>query len=82
MNSRILEAIKWTSEKLQQVYDNHNITIEQEKILPYIALSPTKDAEEVEEYCTALSWAISNRKEKDIKNIALTGPYGCKYQTI
>jgi len=49
---------------------------------PYIALSPTGNAEQVEEYCNALSWAISNRKEKDIKNIALTGPYGSGKSSI
>lgn len=82
MNTRILKAIKWASEKLQKIYDKQKNKIEQENTLPYIALSPTNNADEVEEYCTALSWAISNRKEKDIKNIALTGPYGSGKSSI
>ena len=42
--------------------------------LPYNPLSPTVNAENIEHYSQALNWALENRK--DIKNIALTGPYG------
>ncbi|NDV17610.1 hypothetical protein GO009_16455 [Muricauda sp. TY007] len=43
---------------------------------PYHSLSPKIDSDNHKEYCEALDWALENRKDKDIKNIALTGPYG------
>lgn len=42
--------------------------------LPYQSLSPTENAEKVEDYLDTLDWALSNRKK--IKNIAVAGPYG------
>jgi len=42
----------------------------------YNSLSPIDDADKDGHYYDALLWALDNKKEKDIKNIALTGPYG------
>lgn len=36
-------------------------------------MAPQSDIENVDAYFDALSWALKNKK---IKNIALTGPYG------
>ncbi len=48
----------------------------------YYSLAPVDNAENAEPYLKALSWAISNRKEKNIKNVALTGPYGSGKSSI
>ena len=49
-------------------------------LLPYKALSPTDDAVGCEDYFDALSWALSNKKQ--IKNIAISGPYGSGKSSI
>jgi len=41
----------------------------------YKPLSPINNVKEIT-YSDALEWAISTRKENNIRNIALTGPYG------
>ncbi|WP_031529879.1 YobI family P-loop NTPase [Dyadobacter crusticola] len=41
-----------------------------------------RDADPQGEYAGALSWALTNRKTADIKNIALTGPYGSGKSSI
>ncbi len=46
------------------------------------SLSPRSDKEKHKYYCDALEWAWANRKEKDIKNIALTGNYGSGKSSI
>ncbi|WP_461791383.1 YobI family P-loop NTPase [Pedobacter sp.] len=43
---------------------------------PLNSLSPIDDADKDGSYSKMLLWALNNREEKDIKNIALTGPYG------
>lgn len=48
----------------------------------YFQLSPIKDFKESNQYTEALQWALKNRKGKDIKNIALTGPYGAGKSSI
>ncbi|MEG0926786.1 YobI family P-loop NTPase [Chryseobacterium sp.] len=48
----------------------------------YSALSPISDADKGKDYVKALNWALNNRKDKDIKNIALTGPYGSGKSSI
>lgn len=44
----------------------------------YNSLSPIDDVDpkDFKEYDDALTWALNNREAKDIKNIAITGPYG------
>ncbi|MAZ27106.1 MAG: hypothetical protein CL868_08540 [Cytophagaceae bacterium] len=51
-------------------------------ITPYNSLSPVEDVDKHKEYCDALEWAFIHRKEKDIKNIALTGNYGSGKSSI
>lgn len=40
------------------------------------SLSPIIDSENCKTYCQALKWALDNKKKEDIKNIAITGPFG------
>ena len=42
--------------------------------LPYNSLSPTDEAEKVEDYLNSIEWALQNRSK--IKNIAIAGSYG------
>lgn len=48
----------------------------------YSSLSPISNCDEDGHYTSVLSWALQNRKEQDIKNIALTGPYGSGKSSI
>lgn len=50
--------------------------------LPYHSLSPMDNADSERHYSNALLWAIKNCKKEDIKNIALTGPYGSGKSSI
>lgn len=50
--------------------------------LKYSALSPIGNSSDNQHYSDALDWALKNRSIKDIKNIALTGPYGSGKSTI
>lgn len=54
----------------------------QKALSPYNSLSPVDGADEDGHYSTALLWALQNREAKDIKNIALTGPYGSGKSSI
>jgi len=81
MNQRSLRYLKSFIDFLQKLYEQSSTT-KQEDPLPYEPLSPTGNAEEVEEYSKALTWALKNRKKHDIKNIALTGPYGSGKSSI
>lgn len=47
----------------------------------YHSLSPINNAN-ADQYIEALNWALNNRKEKSIYNIALTGPYGSGKSSI
>lgn len=42
----------------------------------YSSLSPVANADNDNHYYNTLLWALENRREEDIKNIALTGPNG------
>lgn len=46
------------------------------KELPLNSLSPVGDADTDGVFGETLYWALKHRREKDIKNIAITGPYG------
>ncbi|MFA9193392.1 hypothetical protein AAGV33_03165 [Flavobacterium sp. FBOR7N2.3] len=48
----------------------------------YSSLSPIDNSDEDGKYSEALLWALKNRKKEDIKNIALTGPYGSGKSSI
>lgn len=63
--------------------NEENITqIGHKEDVPYHSLSPKSDKDNHKNYCEALDWALKNRKEKDIKNIAITGPYGSGKSSI
>lgn len=49
---------------------------------PYHSLSPIDDADPDGHYSDALLWALQCNPEQDIKNIALTGPYGSGKSSI
>ncbi len=53
-----------------------------EEKLGYTSLSPINTKDEDCQYSKALLWALQNRKNEDIKNIALTGSYGAGKSTI
>lgn len=48
----------------------------------YFQLSPINNSDNSAQYIDALEWALYNRKDRDIKNIALTGPYGAGKSSI
>lgn len=59
------------------------LTSEEENIkTQYSSLSPIDNCDKDGYYTEALSWALENRKKQDIKNIALTGPYGSGKSSI
>src|SRR5215213_857664 len=80
MKQRLLTYLRtlilWL-ERLQKKYTGHQV----EK-LPYTSLSPIDDADIGEDYKTSLDWALKNRKKLNIRNIALTGPYGSGKSSI
>ena len=61
-----------------------NIFFKKETILEpdYASLSPIDNGDDNSEYMQAFNWALRNRKKQDIKNIALTGPYGSGKSSI
>lgn len=48
----------------------------------FTALSPVDDADPDGKYAAALDWALKDRSNGDVKNIALTGPYGSGKSSI
>jgi hypothetical protein len=48
----------------------------------FYSLSPINQIEDGDVYFNTLKWVLDNRKEKNIKNIALTGPYGSGKSSI
>ncbi|MDR0969624.1 MAG: hypothetical protein LBM67_03715 [Lentimicrobiaceae bacterium] len=67
--------------KLRQKLFNKSPKIEASD-LPFHSLSPNDCVKNGEHYFDALKWALSNRKEKNIRNIALTGSYGSGKSSI
>ena len=61
---------------------NDSDLIETSKNSLYLSLSPTSNADDDGVYNEALLWALKNKKKEDIKNIALTGPYGSGKSSI
>ncbi|MBE7659939.1 hypothetical protein G1K77_05075 [Tenacibaculum finnmarkense] len=80
MKKKLLNLLLNTSKKLEQLH----FKLSKKNILEldYSSLSPINNGDEKNHYSNALKWAIDNRKEKDIKNIALTGTYGSGKSTI
>jgi len=66
------------SKNLQKNPENKD----QKQNIPFNSLSPVSNPEKHKFYCDSLEWALSNRNEKDIKNIALSGTYGSGKSSI
>lgn len=60
-------------EKIQNLISEHQKNGCQEGEFGYRDLTPESDRKNSEEYIRALHWAVKN---KEVKNIALSGPYG------
>lgn len=74
---KIIQTIITYLEKLKvedemELLDNEN----------YQSLTPIDNADEDSTYANAILWALENRNTKNIKNIALTGPYGSGKSSI
>ena len=80
MKDFVRSILKKIIESLQ-LYD-YKLTALKNENLPYNTLSPIKTVDIENGYKKALDWAFSNRKKLDIKNIALTGPYGSGKSSI
>jgi len=72
MNNRSLKILKTIIDWLSYFYEKH--LHKKKNDLSYNSLSPTNNAEKVEEYLDTLEWALNNSNK--IKNIAVAGPYG------
>lgn len=69
---RIIYLLEKLSERLSAIQQNS----------AYTSLSPVDKADEDRVYGDALKWALENRKQQDIRNIAITGPYGSGKSSI
>lgn len=81
MKKRFVNIVKSLVNFLQNILNKYSIETEVSKDY-FHSLSPINSADEDGSYCNALNWALSNRKKEDIKNIALTGPYGSGKSSI
>lgn len=75
MKEKLTKLLKWIIDRLLELYEKLHFDSTSSK-LPYHSLSPIKSADEDNCYFNALTWAIENRKNEDIKNIAIAGPFG------
>lgn len=78
MKNRILKILKVFIDWLSTQYTRR--LYKAEINLPYNSLSPTDNAEKVDDYLKAIQWAL-NKRDK-IKNIAIAGPYGSGKSSI
>lgn len=61
------------AEKIKCLWDKLVRNVPVDKNITYTDFTPEKELENGQEYIRALHWALKN---DDVKNIALTGPYG------
>lgn len=80
MKKAALAIIEYIVKKLQLIQLKYKVEYNIE--IPYSSLSPIDNGDEDGHYSEALKWALKNRKKQDIKNIALTGPYGSGKSSI
>jgi hypothetical protein len=82
MNSHVLKLVKLVNDRLTKVIKETEVQpIAEIEVSPFHSLSPIKNAE-ADHYTLALKWALDNRKDESIYNIALTGPYGSGKSSI
>lgn len=80
MREKILIILQQTINWLETLHNKFALNDDEE--VQYSSLSPINNGDENGHYSKALSWALKNRKKEDIKNIALTGPYGSGKSSI
>ncbi len=80
MNQRKAKLILKFITFLQKKYDSYILSPDTQST-SYHSLSPINNADGGE-YEEAMLWALQNRKSEDIKNVALTGPYGSGKSSI
>ena len=80
MKKKIVQLLIFIISKLERLKSNY--VIKKSSSFSYSSLSPIDVGDNEKHYYNALKWALNNRKEKDIKNIALTGSYGSGKSTI
>jgi hypothetical protein len=78
---RSLRKLTLTSIKMHRRFERYLLGLEDKK-LGYSSLSPIDNSKDNGDYAQALTWALKNRRECDIKNIAITGPYGSGKSSI
>ncbi len=80
MKKKLLDFLLIASKKLEKLHFKFS---EKNPIeVDYSSLSPITNGDKEGHYSNALQWALENREEEDIKNIALTGSYGSGKSTI
>jgi hypothetical protein len=80
MKKKLLDFLLIASKKLEKLHFKFSLKNPVE--LDYSSLSPIANGDKEGHYSKALQWALENREEEDIKNIALTGTYGSGKSTI
>lgn len=80
MKEKLLDFLLIASKKLEKLHFKFSEKNPLE--LDYSSLSPIANGDKEGHYSKALQWALENREEEDIKNIALTGSYGSGKSTI
>ena len=76
INRKAIAAKNWLIGVAYKIWGEKMFIPETPKGLPLNSLSPVMDADQDGVFGDSLYWALKNRREKDIKNIAITGPYG------
>ena len=80
MKKKIRDFLLIASKKLEELH--FKLSKKNLVELDYSSLSPMDNGDDKGHYSNALQWALENRKDEDIKNIALTGAYGSGKSTI
>jgi len=73
MNEKIIKLLSIIIQSCQTMIDSITKT---KKASRFKSLAPTVQIDNPKIYHEALDWALSNRKNEEIKNIAITGYYG------
>lgn len=80
MKEKLLNLLRKSIIWLEAIFYKHSLKNTED--LGYSSLSPIDNGDENGHYSKAILWALNNRKKEDIKNIALTGPYGSGKSSI
>ncbi|MFD0990832.1 hypothetical protein ACFQ1R_12055 [Mariniflexile jejuense] len=80
MKKKLLNFLLIASKTLEKLH--FKFSEKKAEKLDYSSLSPIANGDKEGHYSKALQWALENREDEDIKNIALTGPYGSGKSTI